>query len=80
MKQAMEKITLTDVGVTFTEENKYVPFLHAIKKLTYCSSALGNGYRCGFLGVLHMEVFTQRLEQEFGVSVLNTAPSVPYIC
>lgn len=44
------------------------------------SSALGNGYRCGFLGVLHLEVFTQRLEQEFGVSVLNTSPSVPYRC
>ena len=44
----------------------------------YKSSALGNGYRCGFLGVLHMEVFTQRLEQEFGISALNTSPSVPY--
>lgn len=44
------------------------------------SSALGNGYRCGFLGVLHLEVFTQRLEQEFGIAALNTAPSVPYKC
>ena len=42
------------------------------------SAALGRGWRLGFLGLLHMEVFTQRLEQEFGTSVIVTTPNVPY--
>ena len=42
------------------------------------SPALGSGWRLGFLGVLHMEVFTQRLEDEYDASVIVTPPSVPY--
>lgn len=42
------------------------------------SLALGTGYRCGFYGVLHMEVFMERLEQEYGLSVIATSPTVPY--
>lgn len=42
------------------------------------SAALGQGWRLGFLGLLHMEVFNQRLEQEYGADVLVTVPSVPY--
>lgn len=42
-----------------------------------CSAALGNGWRLGFLGVLHMDVFNQRLEQEYGAQIVLTAPNVP---
>ena len=42
------------------------------------SPALGLGFRCGFLGLLHMDVFKQRLEQEYKVTVIATAPSVLY--
>lgn len=42
------------------------------------SPALGQGWRVGFLGLLHLEVFNQRLEQEYGTAALITAPSVPY--
>lgn len=42
------------------------------------SPALGLGWRLGFLGLLHMEVFNQRLEQEYGAEVIVTVPSVPY--
>ena len=42
------------------------------------SSSLGSGLRCGFLGFLHMEVFTQRLNDEFNVNIIMTSPSVPY--
>lgn len=42
------------------------------------SSALGQGWRLGFLGLLHMDVFNQRLEQEHGAQVITTTPSVPY--
>lgn len=40
---------------------------------------LGQGFRLGFLGILHMEVFTERLEKEFGQSVVVTAPNLPYL-
>lgn len=43
------------------------------------SDALGPGFRCGFLGMLHMEIFTQRLQQEYGASVVTTTPMVPYV-
>eukprot|EP00118_Oscarella_pearsei_P017491 m.173905 g.173905 ORF g.173905 m.173905 type:complete len:145 (+) comp39098_c0_seq12:1118-1552(+) len=43
-----------------------------------CSIALGQGFRLGFLGLLHMDVFRQRLEQEFDASVIVTAPTVPF--
>ncbi len=62
-QEAIEKLTLNDASVTF-------------EKTT--STALGLGFRCGFLGLLHMDVFKQRLEQEYGLSVIPTAPSVLY--
>ncbi|KAI8100907.1 hypothetical protein M9434_005291 [Picochlorum sp. BPE23] len=62
LQAAMEKLTLNDSSVQFKREN---------------SSALGAGFRCGFLGLLHMDVFRQRLEQEHGASVIITAPTVP---
>ena len=43
-----------------------------------CSAALGQGWRVGFLGLLHLDVFLQRLEQEHGAPTVTTAPSVPY--
>ncbi|XP_062513752.1 translation factor GUF1 homolog, mitochondrial-like [Corticium candelabrum] len=63
LKSAIEKLTLNDASVTIHQDN---------------SVALGQGFRLGFLGLLHMDVFTQRLEQEFDASVIVTAPSVPY--
>jgi len=63
LKEAIDKLTLNDASVT-------------VEKKT--SPALGLGFRCGFLGLLHMDVFKQRLEQEHGLSVIITAPSVRY--
>jgi len=63
LKAAIERLTLSDRSVSVTMES---------------SLALGQGWRLGFLGILHMEVFTQRLEQEFNAQVIVTAPSVPY--
>eukprot|EP01100_Stratorugosa_tubuloviscum_P011437 TRINITY_DN509_c0_g1_i2.p1 TRINITY_DN509_c0_g1~~TRINITY_DN509_c0_g1_i2.p1 ORF type:complete len:507 (-),score=169.76 TRINITY_DN509_c0_g1_i2:858-2378(-) len=60
---AIAKLTLNDASVTARKEN---------------NEALGVGFRCGFLGVLHMDVFLQRLEQEYSISVIPTVPSVPY--
>lgn len=48
------------------------------QKITYCSVALGRGWRIGFLGLLHMEVFIQRLEQEYGAQPVVTTPAVTY--
>lgn len=63
LRDAIEKLLLNDASVT-------------IEKKT--SVALGLGFRCGFLGLLHMDVFKQRLEQEYGLTVIATAPSVLY--
>ena len=63
MRDAVQRLVLNDAGVTVHPE---------------MSAAMGSGYRCGFLGLLHMEVFMQRMEQEFNIPVLATAPSVPY--
>ena len=63
LKAAIERLTLNDRSVSVNKET---------------SLALGQGWRLGFLGILHMEVFTQRLEQEFDAQVIVTAPSVPY--
>ena len=62
-QEAIEKLTLNDASVSF-------------EKTT--STALGLGFRCGFLGLLHMDVFRQRLEQEYNLMVIATAPSVLY--
>ena len=63
LRDAIEKLILNDASVT-------------VEKKT--SPALGLGFRCGFLGLLHMDVFKQRLEQEYGLTVIATAPSVRY--
>ena len=63
LEEAIEKLTLNDASVS-------------VEKKT--SAALGIGFRCGFLGMLHMEVFKQRLEQEYHLTVIATAPSVLY--
>ncbi|CAG7629192.1 unnamed protein product [Allacma fusca] len=63
LRSALEKLLLNDPSVECAVES---------------SPALGNGWRLGFLGVLHMDVFNQRLEQEYGTQVVLTAPSVPF--
>ncbi|XP_053559974.1 translation factor GUF1, mitochondrial isoform X2 [Bombina bombina] len=63
LKSALEKLTLNDPSVTVHRDS---------------SPALGAGWRLGFLGLLHLEVFNQRLEQEYNASVIMTAPTVPY--
>ncbi len=63
LRDAIEKLILNDASVTVEKKS---------------SPALGLGFRCGFLGLLHMDVFKQRLEQEYGLSVIATAPSVRY--
>jgi elongation factor 4 len=63
VKDAIDKLTLNDASVTVEKKS---------------SVALGLGFRCGFLGLLHMDVFKQRLEQEYGLTVIATAPSVLY--
>ncbi len=63
LRDAIEKLTLNDASVTVEKKS---------------SPALGLGFRCGFLGLLHMDVFKQRLEQEYNMNVIATAPSVRY--
>uniref|UniRef100_A0AAQ5XHK3 Tr-type G domain-containing protein n=1 Tax=Amphiprion ocellaris TaxID=80972 RepID=A0AAQ5XHK3_AMPOC len=63
LRSAIERLTLNDSSVTVQRDS---------------SLALGAGWRLGFLGLLHMEVFNQRLEQEYNASVIVTAPTVPY--
>ncbi|MGE0010433.1 MAG: translation elongation factor 4 [Candidatus Babeliales bacterium] len=63
LRDAIEKLTLNDASVTVEKKS---------------STALGIGFRCGFLGLLHMDVFKQRLEQEYNISCISTAPSVLY--
>ena len=62
-KDSLEKLSLNDSSFSYEQES---------------SAALGQGFRCGFLGLLHMEVIRERLEREFNIELLTTAPSVVY--
>ena len=63
LRNSMEKLQLNDASLTFEPES---------------SAALGFGFRCGFLGMLHMEIIQERLEREFGMTVITTVPNVSY--
>ena len=64
LKDSMEKLKLNDASLVYEKDN---------------SLALGNGFRCGFLGLLHLEIIQERLERDFDQSVIFTAPSVRYL-
>ena len=64
LRSSMEKLQLNDASLVFTPES---------------SAALGFGFRCGFLGMLHLEIIQERLEREFDMTVITTVPNVSYL-
>ena len=62
-REALEKLCINDASLTYEPEQ---------------SKALGAGFRCGFLGTLHMEIVSERLDREYGISLITTAPTVAY--
>jgi GTP-binding protein LepA len=64
LRESMAKLQLNDASLVFEPES---------------SAALGFGFRCGFLGMLHMEIIQERLEREFDMTVITTVPNVSYI-
>ena len=65
LKDSMEKLNLNDASLTYDKDN---------------SIALGNGFRCGFLGLLHLEIIQERLERDYDQAAIFTSPSVEYNC
>jgi len=63
LEKSIYKLALTDPAVVIHKES---------------SAALGNGFRCGFLGILHMDVFNERLDEEYDIGTIVTTPNVPY--
>ena len=63
LRQALDRLRLSDSSLSFEEES---------------SGVLGRGFRCGFLGMLHMEIITERLRREFSIDIIITAPSISY--
>ncbi|MDE1965817.1 MAG: translation elongation factor 4 [Patescibacteria group bacterium] len=64
LRQALERLRLSDSSLSFEEES---------------SGVLGRGFRCGFLGLLHLEIVTERLRREFGLSLIVTIPTISYV-